>query len=63
MGSHGLNLVHRPGPPGTVGRVITQHDSFELDDDPRRLDRDAVWRYLSTEAYWGRWRTRAQVEQ
>jgi GNAT superfamily N-acetyltransferase len=43
--------------------VITRHDSFELDDDPRRLDRDAVWRYLSTDAYWGRWRRRDQVEQ
>jgi GNAT superfamily N-acetyltransferase len=43
--------------------VITRHGSFELDDDPRRLDRDAVWRYLSTEAYWGRWRRRDQVEQ
>lgn len=38
-------------------------DLFELDDDPRRVDRDAVWRYLSTEAYWARWRRREQVEQ
>jgi GNAT superfamily N-acetyltransferase len=43
--------------------VITRHDSFELDDDPRRLDRDAVWRYLSTQAYWAQWRRRDQVEQ
>jgi len=43
--------------------VIVTVDRFELDDDPRRVDRDAVWRYLSTEAYWGRWRTRDQVEQ
>jgi hypothetical protein len=41
--------------------VIARHDAFELDDDPRRVDRDAVWRYLSTRAYWGRWRR--QVEQ
>jgi GNAT superfamily N-acetyltransferase len=39
----------------TVGR-------FEIDDDPARVDRDAVWRYLSTEAYWGRDRSRADVE-
>jgi GNAT superfamily N-acetyltransferase len=57
--------VHDPVP--TVCRhnagVIVRHDSFELDDDPLRVDRDAVWRYLSTEAYWGRWRTREQVER
>ena len=31
---------------------------FEIDDDPTRVDGDAVWRFLSTEAYWGRWRSR-----
>jgi GNAT superfamily N-acetyltransferase len=36
---------------------------YELDDAPDRVDLDAVWRFLSTEAYWGRWRTRADVEQ
>jgi GNAT superfamily N-acetyltransferase len=36
---------------------------YELDDDPRRVDRDAVWRFLSTEAYWARWRTREDVER
>ncbi|MEJ3654552.1 ACT domain-containing protein [Actinomycetes bacterium KLBMP 9759] len=35
---------------------------YELDDDPARVDRDVVWRFLSTEAYWARWRTRADVE-
>lgn len=35
---------------------------YEFDDDPARIDRDAVWRWLSTEAYWTRWRTRADVE-
>jgi len=33
--------------------MIVTLDPFELDDDPRRVDRDAVWRYLSTQAYWG----------
>jgi GNAT superfamily N-acetyltransferase len=37
-------------------------DDYELDDDPARIPRDAVWAWLSTEAYWGRWRTRADVE-
>ena len=36
---------------------------YELDDDPRRVDRDTLWQFLSTEAYWGRWRTRSVVEQ
>lgn len=35
--------------------------SFELDDDPARIDFEAVWAYLSTDAYWGTWRTREQV--
>jgi GNAT superfamily N-acetyltransferase len=35
---------------------------YETDDDPRRVDLDVVWTFLSTEAYWGRWRTREQVE-
>lgn len=34
----------------------------EIDTDPARIDRDVVWGYLSTQAYWGRWRTRADVE-
>lgn len=35
---------------------------YELDDDPARIQRDAVWAWLSTQAYWGRWRTREQVD-
>ncbi len=34
---------------------------FELDDDPARIDFEVVWGYLSTDAYWGTWRTREQV--
>jgi GNAT superfamily N-acetyltransferase len=36
--------------------------SYDVDDDPRRLDRDLIWGFLSIEAYWHRWRTREQVE-
>jgi len=36
--------------------------TYELDDDPTRIQRDVVWGWLSTAAYWGRWRTRADVE-
>lgn len=43
--------------------MLLHHGPFALDDDPRRVDRDAVWTYLSTEAYWGRWRGRDQVER
>ena len=35
--------------------------TFELDDDPARIDFEVVWQYLSTDAYWGTWRTREQV--
>jgi GNAT superfamily N-acetyltransferase len=37
--------------------------TYELSDDPRRLDRDTIWRLLSTEAYWGRWRSRDDLER
>lgn len=37
-------------------------DAYELDDDPNRIPRDAVWAWLSTDAYWGRWRTRDDLE-
>lgn len=35
---------------------------YELDDDPARIQPDVIWDWLSTEAYWGRQRTRADVE-
>ena len=35
---------------------------FDLDDDPGRVDVDALWAFLSAEAYWGRWRQREHVE-
>jgi GNAT superfamily N-acetyltransferase len=41
---------------------ITTGD-FEFDDDPARVDRDRLWKFLSQEAYWGRWRTRPVIEQ
>jgi GNAT superfamily N-acetyltransferase len=36
--------------------VLTVHGDYELDDDPERIDARAVFAWLSTEAYWGRWR-------
>ena len=38
------------------------HMGYQLDDDPDRLDLDVIWNFLSTESYWARWRTRAQVD-
>lgn len=37
-------------------------DGYEFSDDPARVDLDALWAFLSTDAYWGRWRTREIVE-
>lgn len=37
--------------------------TYELDDDPARIDLDAVWAFVSTEACWGRYRTRGDVEK
>ena len=36
--------------------------TYELDDNRERLDFDVVWRFLSTDAYWNRWRRREDVE-
>ena len=46
----------------TVTAPMSSGDSYEISDDPARLDRDAAWAYLSTEAYWGRSRSRADFE-
>ena len=37
--------------------------TYELSDDPARIDLDAAWAFLSTEAYWGRWRAREVFER
>ncbi|MFB9619804.1 GNAT family N-acetyltransferase [Brooklawnia cerclae] len=36
--------------------------TYIADDDKSRLDRDWIWRMLSTEAYWGLWRKPADVD-
>lgn len=39
-----------------------RHGDYDLDDDPARLDRDAVVSLLATaDAYWARWRAPADV--
>ena len=41
-----------------MGRVRAAVPGYAIDDDLALVDRDAAWQYLSTEAYWGRWRSR-----
>lgn len=36
---------------------------YEIDDSPDRVDSDAVWQFLSAEAYWSRWRSRDDVQR
>jgi GNAT superfamily N-acetyltransferase len=35
---------------------------YEIDDDRARLELDVIWEFLSTDAYWNRWRTRDDVD-
>jgi RimJ/RimL family protein N-acetyltransferase/GNAT superfamily N-acetyltransferase len=35
---------------------------YELDDDPGRVDTDAAVAFLTTEAYWGRWRGASDIK-
>lgn len=46
-----------------MAAMVIPYGPYELDDDPTRIDLDAVWSFLSTEAYWGRWRQREHVER
>ena len=34
---------------------------YEIDDDPARIDAGAAVAFLTTEAYWGRWRDEADI--
>ena len=42
--------------------MIFTSGKYEFDDNPGRVDKNAVWEFLSTQAYWGRYRTRADFE-
>ena len=41
--------------------MIFNFGGYEFDDDPSRVDADAVWQFVS-QAYWNRGRTRDQFE-
>jgi GNAT superfamily N-acetyltransferase len=43
--------------------VTAVNITYEFDDDPERIDRDAVWAFMSDQAYWGKWRTRDIVDR
>lgn len=36
--------------------------AYTVSDDRERLDLEVIWRFLSTAAYWNRWRRRSDVE-
>jgi GNAT superfamily N-acetyltransferase len=38
-------------------------DGYELDDDPERVDRDALLAFLNEHSYWARERTREQLDR
>ena len=49
---------------GTVMDIYeTTHDGYLLTTDPARLDRDAVFRYISGESYWSKGVTRSFFER
>jgi GNAT superfamily N-acetyltransferase len=43
--------------------VRLDHDEYEIDDDPARIDIDVVTRFLTDHAYWGRWRSPADLRK
>jgi GNAT superfamily N-acetyltransferase len=43
--------------------ISPQPTDYVISDDPAAVDLDVVWSFLSTEAYWARWRTRTDVER
>ena len=63
----------RPSEPELVDTVVARSlgegegvrrqlpDGYQLDDDPSRLDHDAIVDFLSTQAYWHRWRSRGDI--
>lgn len=46
---------------GAPTAEVGEPDGYDVSTDPARVDLDVLWSFLSTEAYWGRWRTRQDV--
>ena len=36
---------------------------YDFDDAPGRIDRDVVWRFMTEQAYWGKWRDREVLDR
>ena len=36
---------------------------YDVSAEPSRIEVEAVWQFMSNEAYWNRWRTRADIER
>jgi len=36
---------------------------YDFDDSPARIDREVVWRFMSEQAYWGKWRDRDVLDR
>jgi GNAT superfamily N-acetyltransferase len=51
--------------PATVScdpQAVDVETLFDVDSAGRRIDLDVAWEFLSTEAYWGRWRSREDFD-
>src|SRR6185436_7294445 len=62
----GPDRRHRPSPGGTVMPAFSvpgAAGSYELDDNPARIDPAAAAAFLTTEAYWGRWRAEPDIRR
>jgi GNAT superfamily N-acetyltransferase len=42
---------------------LSDSGDYEVDAAPSRIDLEVVWQFLSTAAYWNRWRSRVDVER
>lgn len=38
-------------------------NGYQVDENPSRLDVESIWAFLSSEAYWSKWRNRADFDK
>ena len=48
---------------GDLTAPVDSSLAVEFDDDPARIDREALWEFMRDHAYWGRWRGREVLER
>lgn len=46
-----------------AGVPTPEPTGYVIDDDPARVESDVVWSFLGTDAYWGRWRSRVDIDR